>query len=314
MRILMFIVLLMSGVAFGQDGDWCGAHQKLNEGLQSNIHLVNAINALNNKKVEAEFGKITIPVVVHIIYGDSSEIPSLEDINEQIAGLNRDFNGEAWLLEENTSEDFSKLVGDFRMKFKLATTDPEGNETTGITYTETELDEFSMDFEEAKFDVLGGKNSWNTDKYLNIWVCDLEWGLRGYAQFPGDLAKTDGVVVDYTDFGVADSVMTEDSVMHAQHWTVLTHEVGHWMGLYHIWGDNICGDDEIDDTPQQMTPHYMCYDEEYSCGSYDLTVNFMDYVPYDCMVMFTKGQKKRAMRAMKLFRGDIVKYGRKLTR
>ena len=144
-------------------------------------------------------------------------------------------------------------------------------------------------------------------------MCDLEYGLRGYSQFPSGKAITDGVVLDYTDFGIAET-RTLDGVEHNMHYRVLTHEIGHWFGLFHIWGDNFCGNDRVEDTPTQYAPHRFCFNKIESCDSYDLTVNYMDYVPYGCMVMFTKGQKKRAMLAIKLFKKPIVDSGVRLTR
>jgi hypothetical protein len=138
--------------------------------------------------------------------------------------------------------------------------------------------------------------------------------LRGYSQFPGDLHATDGVVIDYADFGITNTghLDNEDIPYHR----ILIHEVGHWLGLFHIWGDWFCGDDRIKDTPTQWGPHRYCFNEggNYSCDSDDLTCNYMDYTPRDCMVMFTKGQKKRAMITMSLFKHQMVKQGHKLTK
>ncbi len=140
---------------------------------------------------------------------------------------------------------------------------------------------------------------WNTRNYLNIWVCELSWVL-GYAQFPNGDILTDGVVIDYQWFGVYDTI-NGNVVTHR----VLTHEVGHWLGLYHIWGDQYCGNDQIKDTPKQIGPHRTCYDYYISCGSQDLTVNYMDYVDPDCMVMFTRDQVRRGWKTIKKYRKEM---------
>lgn len=317
MRKLIVMLMMMPILAFSQTdstGHWCKAHDKYHHSMKTNMQFVANMAQMNHPMGVADWGHKTIPVVVHIIYSDSSQILSEEEIVAQINGLDADFNGENWDIDK-TPDDFENKTGDFKLRFKLATIDPNGNSTRGITYTKTDNFGFTMEAEDAKFDALGGKNGWDSRQYLNIWVCNLEWGLRGYAQFPGDLMVTDGVVLDFDSFGVKDTV-TVDDVDHIQHYRVLTHEVGHWVGLFHIWGDSYCGNDKVDDTPTQMSPHRWCYNDEgvESCGSPDLTSNYMDYVDSECMVMFTEGQRKRAMKAMRLFRSSIVKNGRKLTK
>lgn len=320
-KMLVLLTMLVSTFAMGQYDDsthWCGSHDKLNQALKGDLSFATKINELDNPTLpmpeEWLQQKIIVPVVVHVVYKDSTEIPSLHDIQIQIEGLNSDFNAENW-DNDKTPKDFKKIIADMNIEFRLATKDPKGNKTNGVTYTETDMRYFTMDYEDAKYDELGGKDPWNTSRYLNIWVCELEWNLLGYAQFPGDEAHTDGVVIDYSVFGITDTV-TVDGVDHEMYSRVLTHEVGHWTGLYHIWGDWWCGDDKCKDTPEQSGPHRGCYNDEgaKSCGSDDLTSNFMDYVPFDCMVMFTKDQRRRAVRAMRSYRKDIIKYGRKLTK
>jgi hypothetical protein len=158
--------------------------------------------------------------------------------------------------------------------------------------------------EDAKYDSLGGKNAWPADRYLNIWVCELFPGLLGYAQFPGDAAATDGVVITYTAFGTIGTV-TAPSLLGR----TTTHEVGHWMGLYHIWGDDsdcTTGSDSIADTPNasaqsasdcQVTLN-SCANEDPYWGSLDppdMVQNYMDYSNDSCMAMFSLGQKARML-------------------
>lgn len=230
--------MLMPILAFSQSdttGHWCKAHDKFNESMRTNMQFVANMEMMNHPLEVAEWGEQVIPVVVHIIYSDSSQILSKEEILAQIEGLDADFNGENWDIGK-TPDEFKKSTADFKLRFKMATVDPDGKPTNGITYTETNNYLFEMEKENAKFDALGGKDAWDTQKYLNVWVCKLEWGLRGYAQFPGDLRATDGVVLGYGSFGIEDTV-TVDNVEHVQYYRVLTHEVGHWVGLFHMWGD-----------------------------------------------------------------------------
>ncbi|MDX1450659.1 MAG: zinc metalloprotease, partial [Acidimicrobiia bacterium] len=140
-----------------------------------------------------EFEKMpirVIPVVVHVVYRTERENISDSQIESQIAALNRDFRA--------TNADrtkipavFRPLHADVRVEFELAQTDPEGQTTTGITRTKTEVRSFPPD-DSVKFSGNGGADPWPTDRYLNMWVCNLGQSLLGYAQFPGGPPRTDG--------------------------------------------------------------------------------------------------------------------------
>ncbi|MEL6847205.1 MAG: M43 family zinc metalloprotease, partial [Bacteroidota bacterium] len=118
-------------------------------------------------------------------------------------------------------------------------------------------------------------------------------GILGYSQFPGGPAETDGVVISYKFFGTTGVVKRP---FHLGRTT--THEVGHWLNLRHIWGDGPCGvDDLVDDTPGADGPNHGCAFGHSSCGSVNMTQNFMDYTDDACMNLFTKGQANR-MRAL----------------
>jgi hypothetical protein len=151
----------------------------------------------------------------------------------------------------------------------------------------------------VKFKAKGGEDAWPTDLYLNLWVCQLGGGLLAYAQFPGGPAETDGVVVTYTGFGTTGTASPPFNKGRAT-----THELGHWLNLLHIWGDDnwptekqCSGSDGVDDTPNQAGPNLGCPKYPHiTCdnGPYgDMFMNFMDDVDDSCMVMFTKGQADR---------------------
>lgn len=128
-------------------------------------------------------------------------------------------------------------------------------------------------------------------KYLNIWVCNLFGRTLGYAVMPGGPAEKDGVVIQYTAFG---TLGTAAAPFNKGRTT--THEVGHWLGLRHPWGDAECGDDGIADTPPQETSNSNCasFPHLSSCSinSYgDMFMDFMDFTDDACMNMFTQGQK-----------------------
>jgi hypothetical protein len=92
-----------------------------------------------------------------------------------------------------------------------------------------------------------------------------------------------------------------------------THEVGHWLGLYHIWGDDFCGDDLVNDTPPAEEENYECpnypHNANNDCGAGsrgEMFMNYMDYVDDACMVMFTSGQANRMLAAFMAYRSDLL--------
>ncbi len=240
---------------------------------------------------------ITIPVVVHIIYRTSQENISLAQIQSQIDVLNADFrrlNSDA----SNTPAEFAGLAADIEVEFALATTDPNGNATNGVTRKSSTRTSWGTN-NEMKFASSGGVNAWPTDQYLNMWVCNIGGGILGYAQFPGGAAATDGVVMSPQYFGSSDYGSNFYLSAPFDKGRTTTHEVGHWLNLRHIWGDGGCSvDDFVSDTPTAGAPNYGCpsYPSS-SCGSSDMFMNYMDYVNDNCMNMFSQGQKTR-MRAL----------------
>ncbi|RMG27418.1 MAG: hypothetical protein D6730_07225 [Bacteroidetes bacterium] len=241
---------------------------------------------------------ITIPVVVHVVYHTEEENISDEQILSQIEVLNEDFgrfNADA----NQTPVQFMDVAADTRIRFQLATTDPYGEPTTGITRTYTDVPAFSAFQNEMKFQPQGGMDAWPTQDYLNIWVCNLSMGVLGYSQFPGGPAETDGVVICYKYFG-----RTGDITPPFNLGRTATHEIGHWLNLRHIWGDGPCGtDDLVEDTPEAEGPTHGCLRTNFSCGSPDMVSNFMDYTDDACMNLFTQGQANR-MRALFLSGGE----------
>lgn len=233
----------------------------------------------------------TIPVVVHVVWNTAAENLSDAQILSQIQVLNEDFRR----TNPDTGQTrpaFQPVAADCEFNFCLATRDPSGNPTTGITRTQTTVTSFTYSNNYVKFTVNGGRDAWPASSYLNIWVCDLVSGLLGYAQFPGGSAATDGIVCDYSSFGRGGSAVTPYHLGR-----VATHEVGHWLNLRHIWGDSsVCGvDDFVSDTPDSNAPVYGC---PYSSTVMQCSVsiqyeNYMDYTNDGCKNMFTQGQKTR---------------------
>lgn len=247
---------------------------------------------------------VTIPVVVHVLYNNQTENISSAQVQSQIDALNEDFR----LLNADSLDDthpFWWYTADTQIEFCLASIDPNGNATNGITRTFTNTTAFDGDGSE-KFTQYGGKDNWDPTKYLNIWVCDLSGsgGLLGYATFPSDLVSypdEDGVVIHYQAFGYIGTAGTGGYSANALGRTS-THEVGHWLNLRHIWGDSFCGNDFVQDTKVAEDANYGCpsfpQNPFSNCGSDgdgEMYMNYMDYVDDYCMVMFTYDQGTRML-------------------
>jgi hypothetical protein len=235
---------------------------------------------------------ITIPVVVHVVYNNTTQNISDTRIYEQIAQLNRDFsatNSDVSLVPSA----FTSLVANTGIQFCLAQRDPNGNATNGILRVPTTRTSFGTN-NDVKFTSKGGSDAWPRDKYLNIWVCNLGNGLLGYAQFPGGTAATDGVVVLFSSVGGQNAPGTATPYHLGR---TLTHEVGHWLNLRHIWGDATCGNDYVNDTPTQQTSNTGCPSfPKVTCSNGpngDMFMNYMDYTNDACMYMLTMGQSAR---------------------
>jgi Pregnancy-associated plasma protein-A len=254
-------------------------------------------------------GITLIPVVVHVVYNTAAQNISSEQVQSQIDVLNRDFrklNPDA----RGIPVAFTALAADTRIEFALASIDPDGAPTTGITRTATTRPSFTDD-DGTKFSASGGSDAWPADAYLNLWVVPRlvsPFGdLLGYAQFPGGPPETDGVVIIQQAFG---TLGTATPPFHLGRTT--THEVGHWLNLRHIWGDDddgCNGSDFVDDTPNQGGPNYGTPSfPTLSCSNApngDLYMNYMDYVDDSAMFMFTSGQVARMQACLDADRSSI---------
>ena len=233
---------------------------------------------------------IQIPVVVHVIYKNGSDNISEDQIKGQIEALNRDFrrkNSDT----VNTPARFRHLAADIQIEFYLSKADPQGRATSGIIRRQTSTTNWYNN-DKMKYASQGGSDAWDSKNYLNIWVCRMISGA-GYSSVPGSDPTKDGVVINVGAFGASASGNYSLG-------RTATHEVGHWLGLKHIWGDAACGDDGIADTPQQSTYTQNCPTGiRTSCSNSetgDMYMNYMDYTADACMNLFTLGQKAK-MRA-----------------
>jgi hypothetical protein len=284
-------------------------------GLRANKQLLNTLiqQKQTNARINAE-EVIVIPVVVHVVHhtasgaigGANNGNITKEQIESQIQVLNEDYRRK----KDTNGYNENPVGADMQIEFRLATRDPNGKLTEGITRTYNAKESFDIDQDD---ETLKSIISWPTDRYLNIWVTTLKNRYLGYAQFPvvenigglpdlGRLARTDGVVINHTNFGRRIGTVT--SSVYGEGRTT-THEVAHWLGLLHTWGDELCGEDYCADTPSAEGPNNTVNcDEMFSnCqGTFteNMIENFLDYSPDKCMNVFTQDQKGRIRSVLQL--------------
>lgn len=292
----------------------CSTMDQLQMSLQSNPEILNnreRIERETSQWIEHNQGKsgrsiITIPVVVHVVYRTEGENISEAQIRSQIDVLNEDYS-RLNVDASSTPAQFQGVAADCEIRFCLASRDPFGLPTNGITRTQTTATAFSLGGA-VKSEATGGKSAWPTSDYLNIWVCNLTSPVIGFATLPGTAAAgQDGVVIIYKHFGRVGAIQAPYNKGRTA-----THEVGHWLNLLHIWGDdenssdNCAGSDQVSDTPNQGGPNYACPSAgTSSCSSADMFMNYMDYVDDNCMNLFTQGQKSRMLATLNGFRASL---------
>jgi|688.fasta_scaffold01715_19 hypothetical protein len=281
----------------------------------------------------------TLPVVFHVVYNEESQnlpdsviLSQLDVINEDYRRMNSDAS--------NTRDIFLPFAADCSIQFALAATDPLGNPTSGITHTFTDRTEFELDFfaaentlDEVKHSETGGVDAWDPQHYINIWVCNIGssflgqvFGLayppEGLSNWPTGSSAPDvsdeGIILHYPIVGRNNPSADDDGVENNDLGRTLTHEMGHYLGLRHIWGDelftNICSEDDgIDDTPLCGSgDQFQCNYDANSCGEGepedlpDMIENYMDYTYDACYNMFTEDQSSLMRYVIEELRSDLI--------
>jgi hypothetical protein len=325
--LLAGALLAITTVTFGQDVIRCGTNSYLKdieayfpeefEAIKAEAMARDAANVTTTYKTNG--GVYTIPVVVHVVY--SSEIQNIDDemIFSQIERLNADYrrtNEDA----DDTPAAFEAVAADAQIEFCLAQQDPDGVISTGITRTETDISSWSLFVsptadnyaDNVKFTDKGGEDGWPKADYLNIWVCNLTGGVLGYAYPPGGVSSKDGVVIGYKYFGDGSPGGVYNKGRTA------THEVGHWLGLNHTWGDDdfaaepqCGGSDGVTDTPNQEdatygAPAFPKLDDCSPASPGIQFMNYMDYVDDAAMNMFSEDQVAEMRDVMENNRESIL--------
>lgn len=304
---LLAVVLAFSGfmqTANAQEGFRCGADQQRHELIsqypevleeEAKLDAFTKQFAANYSANQREFDYV-IPIVFHIIHRGGTENITDAQVLDQLRILNEDFQK----LNADTSlviPEFKNLIGNAKVEFRLARKNPDGVATNGIMHYYS-----SQTFQgQSNFSKM---NPWPRDKYLNVWVVDkMQGGVAGYAYYPSSVdvqpisPAMDGIIIlnDYIgSIGTANASRSR----------ALTHEVGHWLNLKHVWGDNndpgdACGDDDVNDTPETKGWDYC--PSAVNSRVCDTTVkeNYQNFMEYSyCSRMFTAAQVVRMHAAL----------------
>ncbi|MBA4057661.1 MAG: hypothetical protein C0490_23305, partial [Marivirga sp.] len=248
-----------------------------------------------------------VQVVVHVVHngevvGQGLNISDAQ-IMSQLSVLNEDFN-RLNADAASTPEEFQPVAGSMNIEFILAQQTPDGLATNGINRVKGTRTTWTMSTD----DELKSLSYWDANNYLNIWVCNIT-DYIAYAQFPISTLPglensstnrlTDGIIISHNVFGSSDYGNFNLDTRFNKGRT-LTHEVGHFFGLRHTWGDedNCEGTDYVHDTPPQSESTTGCPDKPFKqCPANDprnvMFQNFLDLTHDACMNLFTVGQVNR---------------------
>ncbi|MEI6312029.1 MAG: M43 family zinc metalloprotease [Bacteroidota bacterium] len=294
----------------------CGTVEFTKEQIRLNPLLE---NQLQTAKIQAQAWEdantnegsraiIRIPVVFHVMHSGVSvgTYPNIGDAQliSQIDILNKDYrktNSDTNLVPSV----WKSIAADCEIEFCLASTDPSGNPTTGIDRINAGTG-YVWDNDSRK-----ASTTWNRNNYLNIWVVEFGpsfSGTLGYTMAPGGPANSDGVVIDANYIGTGGTTTAPYNKGRTA-----THEIGHWLGIDHIWGDDgtaCSGSDGVSDTPNQAGENYGCpsFPHTDACTGTSPGVMFMNYMDYTddaCMYMFTAGQKAKMISVLNTTRSSI---------
>lgn len=324
MKKITFLLLFATSSLFAQRT--CYTNEKMNEILNSDpakrahyeeiksfIRNTNSDNLFRTNGTQSTNVVITIPVVFHVLYKNATQNVSDAQILSQLDVLNKDYR--------KTNTDFSSVVpsvfqgisADMEIVFCKATKTPAGATTTGIVRKSIASSAVFGDI----YYTSTGDTAWDPTKYLNIWVGILDGdydGILGWAFLPDQAGQPwDGFVCDYRNFGT-----TGTAAAPYNKGRTCTHEIGHYLGLDHPWGEDdsacntVANSDGVADTPATNNPYYGCPTFPTNTNACTATtngslfMNYMDYADDACMAMFTNGQKTIVQNTMSGPRASLL--------
>jgi hypothetical protein len=310
---VILLMVLISSAATAQDTakPYCGFGA-----IRAKQGLGNAPQFKTNNPLTDEGQYFIIPVVIHIIHnGGVENIPDYL-VQRQIDVLNEDYG------HYGRGYNSFPFGGDSKIRYCLATIDPNGNPSSGIEHIQSPFTDLTTDNEMLTKNL----SNWDHNRYLNIWVVrsiDASKQEQGYAYLASDVARmsnpdADGIVVTYRFFGR----FSPYAIGNYKYGRTVTHESGHYLNLMHTWGGDGAGeggcndDDGVDDTPDCSNPYYSSYkghiadscDDPVQCGYVRLIQDYMDYSEDACMDVFTLGQIYRMRQAILKYRFGLTTY------
>ena len=330
--LLIFLSFLVIPSIYGQEDDRvhrCGTDEIIQSLVDQYPEMREAVRqAEANWEALAKYGEPVkksaavqqLPVVFHIVYNSEYDNISKAQILDGLRVLNEDFrrqNSDA----SNTRATFLPDATDVEIEFVIATRDPSGNPTNGITRTKSSRSVLTDDdISNKNVKTLPGATPWDRTRYLNVWVVNsigpgVSTNTLGYAtlasyifQGPGWYKARDGMVIRHDALGSIGTAANAGRIGRT-----LSHEIGHYLDLLHPFNvpnglpaNCNTSTDYINDTPQlDGTPSFGCNLNQSSCGSLDQIENYMDYADDACVNMFTKGQKARMEYALDNYRSTL---------
>lgn len=323
MKLLTLLNLIVLFSINAKAQEMCGVNLTKNWLIENHPELNSLYLSHENELNHMSSSLITIPVVFHVIWNTPSQQLPEYILQQTIDVLTKDFrrqNQDAISTGVNGGyqnpyglwpQNYSNIAVDCEIQFVLC----------GITYDYTPHSQIDLNqypyFLKTTYPYY---QIYNPSQFLNVWVANLNGSLLGLADFPGSPPQYDGVTITTSSVGY-----------NSPNYRVLTHEVGHWLGLRHIWGDCYCCDDYVSDTaPQQDNnfamanqPPFPGYPNQYPCATWtacpgvnifgntyypyvNMGDNFMDYSPSHCMNFFSQGQKQRMWYFLNNYRSSLL--------
>ncbi len=305
-RILLFWFLLLStllGKSQPCGFDLIQTDRHFYSTIEQNENVVKEWKQNNSLHLQSR-SAIVIPVVFHIVWHEEEENITDQQIQSQIDILNRDYNLDNIELS-SIADEYAEMAATINISFCIASKFDGTNIVKGISRKHIDRESIGA-FNNLYVSDRGGDDAWDTQKYLNIWVCKLPSGLLGFATMPNSVEPyKDGIVMDYRNIGSIGTA-TENAPYHLGR--TLTHEVGHYLNLLHPWGkqEGECEEDDlVEDTPAQAFANLGCNRNTDSCNSSDNHLNFMGYADDACMALFTEGQKARMIECLLALRPQL---------
>ena len=296
-KLLIAIAILGAGFSANAQEPCAFDRQVRPFEVKTNAIISDYLSGLKSSRQAFDSAEYTIPVVVHVFHDGGTENISMAQINSALKVLNDDFGRAPGTMGFGNG-------ADTKIQFKLAKINPDGKCTNGVVRIRTKL----TDHRQVDRQKLKDLSAWDNKRYFNIYIVRTIIGnVGGYASFPGGPDNEDGIVVRSNLFGTTG---TSNSLGRT-----LTHEVGHWLGLYHTFQDG-CGDDVcttgdlVCDTPPISLPSSGCPTGANTCSNDspdlpDNIENYMDYSSDACQNMLTQGQADRMKGSLETIRTQI---------